>query len=253
MPLGNMRANGVRSAAQAARAPTTTQAEAGQSFHYSLISVPPQQETLPELEALGPETVRAKLIQAGAGSGERWEAYRRIKSHNLLRRGRTSATKARSGKGRQSKRRLTMSKELLAGVAVLALAMGSAAQAARAPTTTQAEAGHSFHYSLISVPPQQETLLSQAASRMPEQNLPRGLPGNPVIGGDMLPNSVKLTAIPNGVKQKIRQETAGNKLEQARMGNLLSDDLVRARNSDVLVVDPVDRVVESVIRGKEKS
>jgi hypothetical protein len=148
---------------------------------------------------------------------------------------------------------MTMSKELLAGVAVLALAMGSAAQAARGPMTTQSETGQGFHYSLISITPQQKTLLSQAASHMPERSLPRGLPGNPVIGGDMLPNSVKLSAIPNGVKKKIRQETAGNKLAQARMGNLLSDDLVRARNSDVLVVDPVDRLVESVIRGKTKS
>ena len=146
-----------------------------------------------------------------------------------------------------------MSKELLAGVAALALAIGSTAQAARAPMTTQAEAGQNFHYSLISITPQQKTLLSQAASHMPEQNLPRGLPGNPVIGGDLLPNSVKLSAIPNRVKKKIRQETAGNELEQARMGNLLSDDLVRTRNSDVLVVDPVDRMVESVIRGKTKS
>jgi hypothetical protein len=143
---------------------------------------------------------------------------------------------------------MTMSKELLAGVAVLALAMGGAAQAARAPT--QAKAGQSFHYSLIGLTPQQKALLAQAASRMPEQSLPRGLPGNPVVGGDVLPSSVKLTAIPNGVKHKIRQETAGNKLAQARMGNLLSDDLVRAPKGDVLVVDPVDRVVESVIRGK---
>jgi len=148
---------------------------------------------------------------------------------------------------------MTMSKELLAGVVVFASAMGSAAQAARTPMMKQAEAGQSFHYSLISVTPQQKTLLSQAASRMPAQSLPRGLPGHPVIGGDMLPNSVKLTAIPYRVKQKIREETAGKRLEQARMGNLLRDDLVRARNDDVLVVDPVDRVVESVIRGKTKS
>jgi hypothetical protein len=148
---------------------------------------------------------------------------------------------------------MTMSKELLAGVAVLALAMGSTAQAARAPTTMQAKADQSFHYSLIGVTPHQKMLLSKAASRMPEQSLPRGLPGNPVISGDMLPNSVKLTAIPNDVKQKIRQETASNKLEQARTGNLLNDDLIRARNGDVLVVNPVDRMVESVIRGKTKS
>jgi hypothetical protein len=37
------------------------------------------------------------------------------------------------------------------------------------------------------------------------------------------------------------------------MGNLLSDDLIRARNGDVLVVNPVDRMVESVIRGKTKA
>lgn len=140
-----------------------------------------------------------------------------------------------------------MSKELLAGVAVLALAMVGAAQAAHAP----AKAGQGFHYSLIGLTAQQKTLLAKAASRMPEQSLPRGLPGNPVIAGDLLPSSVKLTAIPNGVKQKIRQETAGNKLAQARMGNLLSDDLARARNGDVLVVNPVDRVVASVIGGKQ--
>ena len=144
-----------------------------------------------------------------------------------------------------------MSKELLAGVAVLALTIGSTAQAARAPM--QAKADQSFHYSLIGMTPHQKMLLSKAASRMPEQSLPRGLPGNPVISGDMLPNSVKLTAIPNDVKQKIRQETASNKLEQARTGNLLNDDLIRARNGDVLVVNPVDRMVESVIRGKTKS
>jgi hypothetical protein len=142
-----------------------------------------------------------------------------------------------------------MSKTLLAGVAVLALAMGGAAQAAQKPTTTPAKAGQSFDYSLITVTPQQKTLLTKAASRLPEQSLPRGLPGNPVMTGDLLPSSVKLTAIPNSVKQKIRQETAGNKLAQARMGDLLSDDLARARNGDVLVVDPVDRMVESVIRG----
>jgi hypothetical protein len=79
---------------------------------------------------------------------------------------------------------MTMSKELLAGVAVLALAMGSTAHAARAPMKMQAKAGQSFHYSLIGVTPQQKMLLSQAASRMPEQSLPRGLPGNPVISGD---------------------------------------------------------------------
>jgi hypothetical protein len=146
---------------------------------------------------------------------------------------------------------MTMSKELLAGVAVLALTIGSTAQAARAPM--QAKADQSFHYSLIGMTPHQKMLLSKAASRMPEQSLPRGLPGNPVISGDMLPNSVKLTAIPNDVKQKIRQETASNKLDQARMGNLLNDDLIRARNGDVLVVNPVDRMVESVIRGKTKS
>ena len=144
-----------------------------------------------------------------------------------------------------------MSKELLAGVAVLALTIGSTAQAARAPM--QAKADQSFHYSLIGMTPHQKMLLSKAASRMPEQSLPRGLPGNPVISGDMLPNSAKLTAIPNDVKQKIRQETASNKLEQARTGNLLNDDLIRARNGDVLVVNPVDRMVESVIRGKTKS
>ena len=143
-----------------------------------------------------------------------------------------------------------MSKTLLAGVAALALAMGGAAQAAQKPMTTPAKAGQSFDYSLITVTPQQKTLLTKAASRLPEQSLPRGLPGNPVIGGDLLPNSVKLSAIPNRVKKKIRQETAGNELEQARMGNLLSDDLVRTRNSDVLVVDPVDRVVASVIGGE---
>jgi hypothetical protein len=144
---------------------------------------------------------------------------------------------------------MTMSKTLLAGVAVLALAMGGAAQAAQQPTTTATKAGQSFDYSLITVTPQQKTLLTKAASRLPEQSLPRGLPGNPVIAGDLLPSSVKLTAIPNSVKQKIRQETAGNKLAQARMGDLLSDDLARARNGDVLVVDPVDRMVESVVRG----
>ena len=69
----------------------------------------------------------------------------------------------------------------------------------------------------------------------------------------MLPTSIKLAAIPKDVKQKLRQDTAGNKLAQARMGNLLKDDLARARNGDVLVVDPVDRMVESVIRGKTKS
>jgi len=142
-----------------------------------------------------------------------------------------------------------MSKILLAGVAVLALAMGGAAQAAQKPMTTATKAGQSFDYSLITVTPQQKTLLTKAASRVPEQSLPRGLPGNPVIAGDLLPSSVKLTAIPNNVKQKIRQETAGNNLAQARMGNLLSDDLARARNGDVLVVDPVDRMVESVVRG----
>jgi glucose/arabinose dehydrogenase len=144
---------------------------------------------------------------------------------------------------------MTMSKTLLAGVAVLALAMSGAAQAAQKPTTTPTKAGQSFDYSLITVTPQQKTLLTKAASRLPEQSLPRGLPGNPVIAGDLLPSSVKLTAIPNSVKQKIRQETAGNKLAQARMGDLLSDDLARARNGDVLVVDPVDRMVESVVRG----
>ena len=142
-----------------------------------------------------------------------------------------------------------MSKTLLAGVAALALAMGGAAQAAQKPMTTPAKAGQSFDYSLITVTPQQKTLLTKAASRLPEQSLPRGLPGNPVIAGDLLPTSVKLTAIPNSVKQKIRQETAGNNLAQARMGDLLSDDLARARNGDVLVVDPVDRMVESVVRG----
>ena len=141
-----------------------------------------------------------------------------------------------------------MGKELLAGVAVLALAMSSAAQASAPPM--HAKAGKGFHYSQISLTSQQEALLSKAAARMPEQRLPRGLPGNPVIGGDMLPSSVKLAAIPKNVKQKLRQETAGNKLAQARMGNLLSDDLARARNGDVLVVDPVDRVVASVIGGQ---
>jgi hypothetical protein len=144
---------------------------------------------------------------------------------------------------------MTMSKTLLAGVAVLALAMGGGAQAAQKPTTTPTKAGRSFDYSLITVTPQQKTLLTKAASRLPEQSLPRGLPGNPVMAGDLLPSSVKLTAIPNSVKQKIRQETAGNKLAQARMGDLLSDDLARARNGDVLVVDPIDRMVESVVRG----
>jgi hypothetical protein len=144
---------------------------------------------------------------------------------------------------------MTMSKTLLAGVAVLALATGGAAQAAHAPKTSPAKASQSFNYSLISVSPQQKALLTKAASGLPEQSLPRGLPGNPVIAGDMLPSSVKLTPIPDSVKQKIRHETAGNKLAQARMGNLLSDDLARARNGDVLVVDPVDRMVESVVRG----
>jgi hypothetical protein len=117
----------------------------------------------------------------------------------------------------------------------------------------EAVAGPSVGRCQSEVELQQKMLLSQAASCMPEQSLPRGLPGNPVISGDILPNSFKLTAIPNGVKQKIRQETASSKLEQARMGNLLSDDLIRARNGEVLVVNPVDRMVESVIRGKTKA
>ena len=137
-----------------------------------------------------------------------------------------------------------MSKHVLAGVAVLALAMGGAAQAA-----TPAKAGQGFNYSLISLTAQQKTQLAKAGARVPEQKLPPGLPGSPIAAGDMLPNSVKLTALPKSAQQKIRQETAGDALAQVRIGNLLSDDLVHARNGDVLVVDPIDRVVESVIYG----
>ena len=82
----------------------------------------------------------------------------------------------------------------------------------------------------------QKLSLFHAAGGLPKQTLPKSTPAAP---GVRLPGSIKLSPIPAAVRKK---------LDRPRIS---SYELARTGDGDVLIVDPADHVIRSVISKEE--